>query len=67
MVAKWYRRLSEVPNVGYPDSPGIDRKRLPGHTVEPKVEVYRSGGKIREYPSRGCGCRYELPNVKWKT
>jgi hypothetical protein len=33
----WFRRLSEVPGINYPGSPGVDRRRLPGHDATPVV------------------------------
>lgn len=34
----WFRRLADVPGVGYAGSPGVDRTRLPGHDAVPEVE-----------------------------
>ncbi len=45
---KWYRRLAEVPKVGYKGSPQIDRTKLPGHNSVPKTEVYKFDGKRHE-------------------
>ena len=45
---KWYPRLADVPKLGYEGSPGVDRTRLPGFDLKPRVERYEWDGKIRE-------------------
>lgn len=47
-MEKWFRRLSEVPGVGYQGSPGVDRTRLRGHNAVPKVSVSTWDGKRHE-------------------
>src|SRR5690242_2972974 len=44
----WYRRLADVPGVRYPGSPGVDRRRLPGHNAVPTVSGYEFDGKRTE-------------------
>lgn len=36
--AAWFRRLADVPGVGYAGSPGVERTRLPGHDAVPEIE-----------------------------
>ena len=50
-MEKWFRRLAEVPGVGYEGSPGVDRTRLPGHDATPKIDRYDYDGERREYMS----------------
>jgi hypothetical protein len=45
---KWYPRLADVPKLGYEGSPGVDRTRLPGFDLKPRLERYEWDGKIRE-------------------
>lgn len=47
-MEKWYPRLAEVPKLGYEGSPGVDRTRLPGFDLKPRVQRYEWDGKIRE-------------------
>jgi hypothetical protein len=44
-MERWFRRLAEVPGVGYQGSPGVDRTRLPGHDTVPKIDHYNFGGE----------------------
>lgn len=57
-MVEWFRRLADVPGVGYEGSPGIDRSRLAGHDAVPKVHVYTFDGKRQEslwWPAKGGG------------
>jgi hypothetical protein len=57
-MVDWFTRLADIPNVGYPGSPGVNRSRLPGHNVKPRVEVHVFDGQQREslwWPSPGGG------------
>jgi hypothetical protein len=45
---QWFRRLAEVPKVGYSGSPGVDRKKLPGYNASPRLENYEFDGKRHE-------------------
>lgn len=47
-MEKWYPRLAEVPKLGYEGSPGVERTRLPGFDLKPRVERYEWDGKLRE-------------------
>lgn len=47
-MEKWYPRLADVPKLGYEGSPGVDRTRLPGFNLKPRIERYEWDGKIRE-------------------
>lgn len=42
---KWFRRLAEVPKVGYASQPDVDRRRLPGHDLRPQVDTFDFEGK----------------------
>lgn len=42
---RWYRRLADVPGVGYAGNSSIDRGRLPGVNARPEVRTYEFGGK----------------------
>lgn len=66
---KWYRRLAEVPNLGYKGSPDIDRAKLPGHSSVPKIEVYQFEGKRHEsmtWPLPN-GSTTASPAANWET
>lgn len=65
----WFRRLAEVPGVGYQSSPGVDRTRLPGHDTVPKVDRYEYDGGRREYlmwPTKD-GSTSASPAKNWET
>ena len=47
-MEKWFRRLADVPGVGYQGSPGIDRTRLPEHDAVPEISSYEFEGKRRQ-------------------
>ena len=47
-MVQWYRRLADVPGVGFEGSPGVDRARLPGHAAVPQIEKTRVNGKRLE-------------------
>src|SRR5438128_2270202 len=57
MAPRWFKRLADVPDVGYPGSPGIDRRTLLGHDDQPKLEVWSDlDGRQHEWlnwPLRG--------------
>lgn len=68
-MEKWYRRLAEVPGVGYEGSPGVDRTRLPGHNAAPKIDRYDYDGEQREYmswPTKD-GSTSASPAKNWET
>ncbi len=52
----WYRRLADVPGVGYLASAQVDRGGLTGHDAVPKVSVYEFDGERKESLS------WSLPN-----
>jgi hypothetical protein len=65
----WFRRLAEVPGVGYQGSPGVDRTRLPGHDTVPKIDRYDYDGERREYlmwPTKD-GSTSASPAKHWET
>ena len=45
---KWYRRLADVPGVGYAGSPSVNRARLPGHHSTPRVETFDFDGRRQQ-------------------
>lgn len=47
-MEKWYPRLAEVPALRYEGSPNIDRTRLPGFDLRPRIERYEWDGKRHE-------------------
>lgn len=58
----WFRRLADVPKIGYPGSPGVDRTRLPGHDAVAQ-------GRSEDYLSWPIpnGSTSESPSHAWKT
>lgn len=44
----WYRRLADIPGVGYAGSPGINRNRLSEHDAIPDVHRYTFEGAPSE-------------------
>lgn len=42
---RWFRRLAEVPGVGYAGNSSVDRRRLPGAHARPEVHTYEFDGK----------------------
>lgn len=66
---KWYRRFADVPKVGYPGSPGVDRTKFPGHNSVPKIEVFRFDGERHEsmiWPLPN-GSTSASPAATWQT
>jgi hypothetical protein len=45
---EWFRRLGDIPGVVYAGSPMVDRTKLRGHEMVPKVISYEIEGKRRE-------------------
>jgi hypothetical protein len=41
----WYRRLADVPSVGYVPPPDVDRRRVPKHDLEPRIDSYDFDGE----------------------
>src|SRR5947208_77528 len=46
-MTQWYPRFADVPGLRYPGSPGVDRTRLRGHNLKPRVDRYKWEGKQR--------------------
>ncbi|MDQ6945327.1 MAG: hypothetical protein M3256_03440 [Actinomycetota bacterium] len=46
MSVDWFRRLADVPDVGYQGSPGIDPGTLKGHAVEPTLGEFPSDVRV---------------------
>jgi hypothetical protein len=68
-MKKWFRRLAEVPGVGYEGSPGVDRTKLPGHDTVPKIDRYDYDVERREYmmwPMKD-GSTSASPAKNWET
>lgn len=68
-MPNWFRRLAEVPKIGYEGSPGVDRAALPNRDAKPKVETYTFEGKRRDelvWPIRG-GTSSAAPAQEWTT
>lgn len=47
-MEKWYPRLAEVPKLGYEGSAGVDRTRLPGFNLKPRIQRHEWDGKVHE-------------------
>jgi hypothetical protein len=43
---RWFPRLAEVPNIGYIGHPGVDRRTLPRHDSEPRVNTFSFDGEL---------------------
>lgn len=57
-MIEWFRRLADVPGVGYETKSGVDRSKLAGHNAVPQVQIYTFEGKRREslwWPTKGGG------------
>jgi hypothetical protein len=57
-MVEWFRRLADIPGVGYPGSPGIDRNKLKGHDAVPEVHSFTFEGKRQQslhWPGRSGG------------
>lgn len=68
-IEKWYRRLAEVPRVGYEPDPSIDRTKLPGHDAVPRIHRYEFDGKPHEslnWPMKD-GTTSASPSQSWET
>jgi hypothetical protein len=68
-MEKWYRRLAEVPGIDYKPDPAIDRTKLPGHDLVPKIDRYSFDGKTHEsmsWPTED-GSTSAAPASTWKT
>ena len=37
-MTRWYARMADIPGIGFPGSPGVDRSRLPEAQVRPLQE-----------------------------
>jgi hypothetical protein len=44
---EWFRRLADIPGVGYAGSPGVDRARLAGRDEVPRIIAYDFDGHRR--------------------
>jgi len=44
----WYRRLADVPGVGYTGSPDVSRVHLRGHDAAPRVETFDLDGRRQQ-------------------
>ncbi len=56
MPEVWFRRLGDVPQVGYAGSPRVDRLRLPGHdaTPDPRFGSWPTpDGSTSQSPAKG--------------
>jgi hypothetical protein len=47
-MIEWFRRLADVPNVGYPGDPRVKRSALSGHNSVPKQSVHTFDGRRHE-------------------
>jgi hypothetical protein len=68
-MEKWFRRLAEVPGVNYQSATSIDRTKLPGHDLVPKVDRYSFDGRTHEslsWPTPE-GSTSASPAAEWKT
>jgi|SRR6185369_3084689 len=68
-IEKWYRRLAEVPRIGYEPDPSIDRTKLPGHDAVPRIHRYEFDGKQHEsldWPMKN-GTTSASPSQSWET
>ncbi len=68
-IEKWYRRLAEVPRIGYEPDPSIDRTKLPGHDAVPRIHRYEFDGKQHEsldWPMKD-GTTSASPSQSWET
>jgi hypothetical protein len=64
----WFRRLAEVPHVGYEGSSSVDRALLPGHNDTPEISYYDYEGKRNvslQWPM-GQGSTSASPAVTWE-
>jgi hypothetical protein len=50
-MTEWFRRLADVPDVGYTADPRVKRGRLPGHDTVPTISLHTFEGEPREYLS----------------
>lgn len=41
---EWFAHLADVPKVGYPGHPTVDRRSLPGHDIKPQVDTCEIDG-----------------------
>ena len=44
----WFRRLADVPKLGYQGNPDIDRSSLPHHNAQPEIQAFTMDGKRHE-------------------
>jgi hypothetical protein len=42
---KWYRRLADVPSIGYVTPSDVDRRRLPKRDLEPRIDSHEIDGE----------------------
>ena len=47
-MVTWYRRLADVPGVGYAPAVGVNRKKLKGNDLVPEVRAFSLDGKKHE-------------------
>lgn len=51
-TTEWFRRLGDVPGVGYRALVAVDRTRIPGHDARPKVHTYGEQQSYLDWGSR---------------
>ena len=47
-MIEWFERLADVPGVSYAGSAEVDRRRLPGHNLKPRLQVFEFDGRRHE-------------------
>src|SRR6266446_322785 len=50
-MKRWFRRLADIPGVGYEGSTRVDRAKLPGHDAVPEQHDLLIDGKHHEFLS----------------
>jgi hypothetical protein len=68
-MTDWFRRLADVPGIGYQGSDKVNRSRLPGSNLVPETRVYDFDGKRRQslfWPTAG-GETSASPAQQWQT
>ena len=70
MAERWFRRLAEVPGIGYIPELPINRSTLWGHDATPETLRYRSDGQRLEalqWPARGALSTSATPAKQWQS
>lgn len=65
----WFRRLADVPKLGYQGNPDIDRSSLPHHNAQPEIQTFTMDGKRHEslmWRTR-TGSTSASPAQQWET